>query len=262
MDFLKNRKRIFLIILIMILVGAGFILRRGLFPKPLPRPEEKVSPKGAPNIKQEVYTFKVEGFDEKRKLQWKLEGKSANVVLDKINIMDLKGIYYGSDETFTVFADNAIYNKNTQDIELRDNVVGKSSDDGELVTDYAKWNAKKEVITTDSYVIIKRKNIVCMGRGLVTKPRLKWALFREDAEVDIAPDKKILCSGPFEIDHEKNMAIFNNNVKIIDAESETFTDKLTVYLDPDTNEVERLVTEGNVRVVHRGNIEDMGKVSF
>ncbi len=103
---------------------------------------------------------------------------------------------------------------------------------------------------------------MCMGRGLVTKPRLKWAMFQKEVEVHIAPDKKIFCSGPFEIDHEKNMAIFNNNVKIIDAESETFTDRLTVYLNPDTNEVERVVTEGNVRMVHKGDIQDMGRMEF
>ena len=222
----------------------------------------QISQKAEPQIKQEVYAFKVEGFDEARKVQWELEGESANVVLDEINIRDLRGIYYGDDATFTIFADSAVYNKKTQDIELKDNIVGKTSDGGELVTDYAKWNAKNEEITTDSYVIIKRQNIVCMGRGLVTKPRLKRVTFRKEIEVDIAPDKKIICSGPFEIDHEKNVAIFNNNVKIIDKESETFADRLTVYLNPDTNKVERVVTEGNVRVVHRGDIEDMGKVSF
>ncbi len=222
----------------------------------------QISQKAEPQIKQEVYAFKVEGFDEARKVQWELEGESANVVLDEINIRDLRGIYYGDDATFTIFADSAVYNKKTQDIELKDNIVGKTSDGGELVTDYAKWNAKNEEITTDSYVIIKRQNIVCMGRGLVTRPRLKRVTFRKEIEVDIAPDKKILCDGPFEIDHEKNVAIFNNNVKIIDKESETFADRLTVYLNPDTNKVERVVTEGNVRIVHRGDIEDMGNMEF
>ncbi len=222
----------------------------------------QISQKAEPQIKQEVYAFKVEGFDENRKVQWELEGESANVVLDEINIRDLRGIYYGDDATFTIFADSAVYNKKTQDIELKDNIVGKTSDGGELVTDYAKWNAKNEEITTDSYVIIKRQNRVCMGRGLVTRPRLKRVTFRKEIEVDIAPDKKIICSGPFEIDHEKNVAIFNNNVKIIDKESETFADRLTVYLNPDTNKVERVVTEGNVRIVHRGDIEDMGNKEF
>ncbi len=145
---------------------------------------------------------------------------------------------------------------------MKNNIVGKSSDGGELVTDYAQWNSKNEEITTDSYVIVKRENIICRGRGAVAKPKLNWVQFRKDIVVDIAPDSKIVCSGPFEIDHEKNTAVFNKNVKITDKENETFADKLTVYLDPDTNEVERVVTEGNVRIVKRGDIEDMGNISF
>ena len=44
-----------------------------------------------------------------------------------------------------------------------------------------------------------------------------------------------------------------------------YTDKLTVYLNPETNGVSRIVTEGNVKVVYRGDLEDMGdlgKASF
>jgi len=219
-------------------------------------------PKDAPMVRQEVYAFRVEGFGEDRKVQWGLEGESARVVGDKINIINLRGVYYGDDMTFTIFADNAVYDKKNQDIELKTNIVGKTSDGGEFITDYAKWNARSEVITTDSRVTVRRQNITCTGRGLITKPRLKWVSFREEVEVDIAPDKKITCSGPFELNQEKNIAIFNDNVKILDGDNETFTDKLTVYLNPETNEIERVVTEGNVKVVHRGNIEDMGKVSF
>ncbi|OGW75088.1 MAG: LPS export ABC transporter periplasmic protein LptC, partial [Omnitrophica bacterium RBG_13_46_9] len=211
---------------------------------------------------QEVYSFKVQGFNNEKKVCWGLEGKSASVVMDEINITDLKAVYYGDDMTLTIFADRAVYDKATQDIELKDNIVGRTSDGSQLVTDYAKWNARTEEITTDSLVLIKRENITCRGKGLVTKPRLKWVTFRNDVEVDIVPDKKIVCSGPFELDHIKNIAIFNNDVKITDKDSETFTDRLTVYLDPETNKIARLVTEGNVRVVHRGKIEDMGKISF
>jgi lipopolysaccharide export system protein LptA len=97
---------------------------------------------------------------------------------------------------------------------------------------------------------------------MTTKPRLKRVQFREEITVIILPDKKITCDGPFELDHEKSIAIFNKNVRIIDADSETLTDKLTVYLDPETNEVERVITEGNVEVVHTGDVRDIGRMSF
>jgi len=214
------------------------------------------------DIKQKVYSFKVEGFSKDKKIQWGLEGESATIVLNKVNINNLKAVYRGDDITLTLFADKAVYDKDTQDVELKDNIIGETSDGGKFVTDYARYDAKKEEILTDSYVTVSRENIICKGKGLVTKPRLKQVVFQEEIEVDIAPDKKIFCSGPFELDHKKSMAIFNNNVKIIDKDSETFADKLTVYLNPETNQVDRIITEGNVRVVHRGDVTEMGKVSF
>lgn len=214
------------------------------------------------DIKQKVYSFKVEGFSKDKKVQWELEGESASIVLNKVNINNLKVVYRGDDMNLTLFADKAVYDKDTQDIELTGNIIGETFDGGKLVTDYARYDAKKEEILTDSYVTVSRENIICKGKGLVTKPRLKQVVFQEEIEVDIAPDKKIFCSGPFELDHKKSMAIFNNNVKIIDKDSETFTDKLTVYLNPETNQVDRIITEGNVRIVHRGDVTEMGKVSF
>ena len=213
-------------------------------------------------IKQEVRSFRVEGFGKDRKLQWGLEGESANVVLDKININVLKAVYHGEEGTFTIFADKAVYDKKTQDIELDENIKGITSDGGELFTAHARWDAEKEEITTDSYVTVKRQNIACSGKGIVTKPRLKKMQFLKEVEVTIMPDKKITCDGPFELDHNESVGIFNKNVKITDKNSETSTDKLTIYLNPDTNAIERIVTEGNVEVVHKGDVEDIGKISF
>ncbi|MBL7155754.1 MAG: LPS export ABC transporter periplasmic protein LptC [Candidatus Omnitrophica bacterium] len=226
------------------------------------RPSESIPAEELLQIKQEVYSFRVEGFGKDRKIEWNLEGESANVVLNEIKINNLKAVFYDKGVTFTLLADRAVYNKKNQDIELEDNIIGTTSDGGELVTDYAKWNSETEEITTDSEVLIKRQNITCKGEGAITKPRLKWVTFQREVEVNIAPDKKIVCSGPFEIDLEKNVAIFNNNVKITDKDSDTFTDRLTVFLNPETNEVARIITEGNVRVEHRGRIEDIGKTSF
>ena len=215
------------------------------------------------SIKQEVYSFKIQGFDkERRRVNWGLEGESARVVLDKVNITNLKAVYYGDDMTFRLFAENAVYDKETHDVELKNDIVGKTSDGGELITDYAKWNSETEEITTDSYVVVKRENISCRGKGVVTKPRLKQVVFSEDVKVTILPDKTITCDGPFSLDHENSVAVFNNNVKIRDNENETFTDRLTVYLDPDTNKILRVVTEGNVKVVHRGDFENMGDFSL
>jgi len=220
------------------------------------------SAKDVSPLKQEVYSFKVEGFNKNKKVQWNLEGESANVIHDKINIHNLRAIYYGDEAVFTVLADSAVYDKKTQNVELKNNIIAKSSDGGELITDYAVWNPTNEEIKTDAYVTVKRENIICKGTGLITRPKMKWAEFKEEVEVDFNKERKITCNGPFTINHEEHIAIFNNNVKVRDKESDMFTDKLTVFLHPETNEVEKIVTEGNVKVVHRGEIEDLGNLNF
>lgn len=261
MKFLRDKKILLAVILAILALAIAYPGKKR--PSEPEKPEEKISQES--EAKQEVYSFRIKGFDKDGNVQWGLEGKSANVVLDEININNLKAVYHGDNMTFNLSCKRAVYNKKTQQIELKDDIVGKSSDGGELVTDYAKWDAETEEITTDSFVVVKRQNVVCRGWGLLTKPQLKWVAYNREIEVDFGQDKKITCNGPFEIDYEKNVAIFNNNVKIADKDSEMFTDKLTVYLNPATNEVEHVITEGNVKVVHRGNIEDIGnigKVSF
>lgn len=215
-----------------------------------------------PELKQELYTFRVEGFDENRKLKWILIGESADIMGEKIEVNNLKAIYYDKETTFNLLADRAVYNKNTQDIELIENIVGISSDGGRFFTDRAVWYAKDEKIVTDSYVTVRRKNMVCRGRGLVTKPKLKWVSFQKNVEVDIIPDRKIRCDGPFEIDYAKNIAIFYNNVELEDKHNKTYADKLTVFLNPESRKIEKVITEGNVKVVHRGEFEDIDKLDF
>jgi len=209
-------------------------------------------------LKQELYSFKVEGFNRDQKAKWELEGRSADLSDKTIVITDLKAVYYEGDNVFTLFSDRAVYHKESRDVELFEKVTGRSSDGGALYTDYAVWNAEEEEITTESRVVVKRENVTCVGEGMVTRPKLKWVALKRDITVDFGEKKSIACKGPFEIDHEKHVAVFNNEVVVIDDKSEMFTDRLTAFLNPETNEVENVVTEGGVRVVHRGDIKNIG----
>lgn len=254
MNFLHKRKTQVLAVALAFIFTAGCAEKKNS--DQAKKPAGDISKKDLLRIKQEVYAFRVEGFNKDKKAKWGLEGESASLIGNKIKIKDLKAVYYDEGMTFNITADRAIYDKDTQDIELEENIVGKTSDGGKLFTDYAKWNAKTEMITTDSFVVVKRENMVCTGKGLITKPRLKWVSFKRKVEVSFGEDKRITCDGPFELDKENNVAIFNKNVRITDKDSETLADKLTVYLTPDSNKVTRVVTEGNVKVVHRGGKMD------
>jgi len=218
-------------------------------------------------IGQEMYHFKVEGVAEDGESEWKLIGTSGDITDDIITIQELKAEYHDKEMVFYLKADKGIYHRKTKNIELFENIEGRASDGGELYANYAIWNSATEEITTDSFVTVKKENMTCTGRGVLTKPKLKWVRFNKDVLVDFSGDRRIACEGPFVFDQAESVAIFNTNVKITDADSDTFTDRLTVYLVPDTNRVERIVTEGNVKIVHRdidklssGNMMDFSNV--
>jgi len=233
----RRRFEIAIVICIVLVLSINGCLKKKNVSVEIEKKKRAASEKGALNIEQEVYTFKVKGYDANRKVRWGLEGESANVVGDKINISNLSAVYYGDEMTLNLVSENAVYDKKTQNIELKGNIVGKTSDGGELMTDYAKWNADREEITSDSHVVIKRQNIVCKGIGLVTKPRIKQVTFNKEVDVDFSSDKRILCDGPFEIDYDKNKAVFKNNVTVIDKKGKMFVDELVVYIDPETKKV-------------------------
>jgi len=208
-------------------------------------------------IGQEMYHFKVEGVTQDGQAEWKLMGTSGDITDEIITIKELKAEYHDKETVFYLRADRAAYNRKTKNIELFENIEGRASDGGELYASYAIWNASTEEITTDSFVTVKKENITCTGRGAMTKPKLKWVRFDSDVLVDFSGDRRIACDGPFIFDQMKSVAIFNTNVKVTDADSDTFTDKLTVYLVPETNRVDHIITEGNVNIVHR----DIDKLS-
>jgi len=218
-------------------------------------------------IGQEMYHFKVEGVTEDGQAEWKLIGTSGDINNEIITIQELKAEYYDKDMTFYLKADKAIYHRDTKDVELFDNIKGNSSDGGELYANYAVWNSATEEITTDSFVTVKKENMTCTGRGALTKPKLKWVRFNKDVLVDFSGDRQIACDGPFIFDQKNSVAVFNTNVKVTDEDSDTFTDKMTVYLVPETNRVDHIVTEGNVRIEHRdieklsrGNMMDFANI--
>ncbi|MBL7158395.1 MAG: LPS export ABC transporter periplasmic protein LptC [Candidatus Omnitrophica bacterium] len=231
-------------------------------------PLGKTSHRMEKGIGQEMYHFKVEGVTEDGESEWKLVGTSGDISNEIITIYELRAEHYDKETIFYLKADKAIYNRKTKNIELFDNIKGNSSDGGEIFANYAIWNSATEEITTDSFVTVKKENMTCTGRGALTKPKLKWVRFNTDVLVDFSEDRRIACDGPFVFDQENSVAIFNTNVKVSDADSDTFTDKMTVYLVQDTNRVDRIVTEGNVKIVHRdidklssGNMMDLSNLS-
>jgi len=71
------------------------------------------------------------------------------------------------------------------------------------------------------------------------------------------PGKLIItCDGPMELNYDKQVAVFHDNVKV-ESEGEHGTmiaDKMTVRFDTQTRQLDRIEAEGNVQIQRDDNI--------
>ncbi len=202
------------------------------------------------DIKHKVHNFKLEGFTKSGENQWCIGGDFAKIIDKDIILSNIKGENFGKDISVILTADKGIYNRGTGLTELSGNVIVTTSDGAKVSMDFARWDANKEEIETDSHVIIEHGGIILEGRGALVRPKQKWAMLQKEIKVRDASNRVITCDGPLEVDYEKSEAVFNNNVQIIDTEGRMSANKLIAYFDPDTRTIERIEWIGDVECTY------------
>jgi len=234
---------------------------------------------------QQINEFSLTGFGEKGKKNWDLSGKSADIFTEIVKLKSVIGNLYGKEEDIRLTADAGDFNKTDGKVHLEKNVVITTSTGTKLTTDSLDWDRKGQLVTTEDKVNIQRDNMVTTGTGAVGQMALKQVSLKKDVTVDILPQAKpgepvdvkektvITCDGPLEIDYEKNIATFNNNVCVRRPDSEIYSDKMDVYFIPSKKEngkqnteasdktpgfmgskIDKIIARGNVKVIRGDNI--------
>jgi LPS export ABC transporter protein LptC len=233
------------------------------------------------DAEQTVADFNLSGFGDQGKKSWELSGKSADIFSDTIKVKDISGKLYGENEDILLTAQQGDFDKKQSAVHLEKDVVITTSGGAKLTTDSLDWDRKNQIISTKDPVSIKRETMVTTATGAVGHPDLNKISLTKDVTVEINPqDKKeplqdlqdkvvITCDGPLEIDYQKNVAVFNNNVKVEQKDVTIYSDIMDVYfLVPDKNKAEqkaeapsvmganldRIVSRGNVKIVRGENI--------
>ncbi len=208
-----------------------------------------------PNVMQKILSFNLEGYRDNGEKKWELNGACADIFSNVIKLDYVTVKAYGDETSMTLTATRGVFDKNTKDIHLRKNVVGRSSDGARLLTDSLDWNQKAERVTTDAIVRIEKDNLFSVGRGAVGTPGLRQVELKKDVTVEIRenPPTIITCSGPLIVDYKKNISILNNNVKISDQRGKIYSDLMKVLFDPKTRKITRVIAIGNVRTLKEGN---------
>ncbi len=231
---------------------------------------------------QQISDFSLAGFGEKGKKTWDLSGKSADIFTDIIKLKDIIGNLYGEKEDIKLTADKGDFNKSEGKVHLEQNVVVTTSSGAKLLTDSLDWDRKNQVVTTNDKVNIERENMVTVAYGAQGQPNLNKITLERDVMVKLNPsaaDKQkegpekaatvITCDGPLAIDYEKNVATFNNNVKVDRGDLLIYSDKMDVYFMPSDSDkvssskaetdsmmgtkVDKIVAHGNVKIIRGDN---------
>jgi LPS export ABC transporter protein LptC len=201
--------------------------------------------------KQEVQSFKLEGFSKTGENKWSVQGQFANIVDPDVVLKSVYGTSTSKDNQVTLTADRGIYNKNTRSADLKGHVVAVMSDGGKAFMDEAVWNATNEEITTPSQVRIEHSGVVLVGVGGLVKPQKEWARVDKNIRMVDTKDRVITCDGPLEVDYKNKQAVFNNNVVIIDPEQgKMSSDKVIAYFDTEKKQISRVEWIGNVKAVY------------
>lgn len=225
---------------------------------------------------QQINGFSLSGYEDKGKKSWDISGKSADIFTDVVKLKDVDGNLYGKEENVNLTAKTGDFNKTDGKVHLEKDVVITTSKGAKLTTNSMDWDRKNQVVTTEDKVNIEKDNIAIVGTGAHGEQSLKKVALNKDVRVDINPatqkvaakDKIIItCDGQLIVDYEKNIASFNDNVKVEKLDLIIYSDKMDLYFvtgdnsakaDKTTksmaNSIDKIIASGNVKIVRGENI--------
>ncbi len=253
---------------------------------------------------QQISGFSLAGYGDKGKKAWDITGKTADIFETEVRLTDIIGKLYGATDEIKLTADRGSFDKTEGRMHLQDNVVITTTSGARLTTDSLDWDRKKELVSTKDLVNIYKDNMVTTATGAIGHPNLSQVTLQKDVTVEMTlnamekdkPEDKgkivITCDGPVEIDYQKNVATFNNNVKVDKQEFVLYSDTMDVYFltgpatpkvrEPESKQepaaaetkdsgtgfnmsgskLEKIVAQGNVKIVRGDNVSYCKKAVY
>ncbi len=208
--------------IILVLLAAFLFSGCGERPEKASKAPATESPTG---VDQQVMSFSLAGYEKSGKKKWEVEGKSADILAEVVNLTSVVAKAYGEEVNMTLVADRGVFNRVSNDVHFESNVVVTSTDGSILSTEALEWKNDEEKIYSDKAVKITAEK----------------------------PVTTITCDGPMEVYYGKNYAEFNNNVKVDDERGQIYCDKAVAYYDSKTRQVSKIVATGNVKIVRGGS---------
>ncbi len=209
---------------------------------------------------QQFEGFNLQGFTEDGKKAWTVNGSNADILGDKIKIMDVDAESYGDEKVFLT-AQTGTIDQVSGTIHLEKDVIITSERGTQMTTDSLDWNRNEDLVKTDDNVLITEKDMTMTGTGLEAHPAMKTAQFQKDVTVTMdtepAPETTstitITSDGPMEIDQTKSYAVFQDNVVAVQADQTLKADRMEIFFDEVKKEIREMICTGHVVIIRGAN---------
>jgi LPS export ABC transporter protein LptC len=234
----------------------------------------------APADNQQMSDFSLSGFGDRGKKAWDIAGKSADIGSQVINLKDIISNYYAENDTVKLTAQNGNFNRLEGNIHLENDVVVTTSSGARMTTDALDWDRKRQIVQTDRAVEVQKSNMVITGQGAQGFPDLNKLNLDKDVRVKINEPPadqqlgsgikkiEITCDGSLQVDYQKNIATFNDNVRVVTSDGEITSDQMEVYFSAGSGQtpkslddmsavgskIERILARGKVTITRGQNV--------
>lgn len=231
----------------------------------------------APSSGQEpsqMLDFNLAGYGAKGEKTWDVQGASMDMVGDDVKINDITAHLYGDKEDMVLTADEGNFDRKSGIVHLNKNVRAVTDSGARMNTDSLDWSQKEQKVSTQDKAKIEKENITATGEGVVAHPDFKVATFEKNVVMTMDEAKKpvesgtgrmtITCDGPMTMDYNKNVAVFEKNVKVEgDASQGTMiSDKMTVKFSTETKQIDKINAEGHVKIIRAENTSESDSAVF
>jgi len=216
------------------------------------------APQGAKEeVSHKVYFFSFTKYTAAGAKEIEIEGDSADLLAKTVDLMNVVAKAYAEETPVTITADEGQYNKDKNLVYLSKNVVATTEDGTRLLTEKLDINPADRTLETDVRASVKKQSINIDGDGARGDSQLKKVKFKKNVKVVIKDTDgamgegakgptTITCDGPLDIDYEKNIAYFNDNVVTVDDRGKLSADHMQVFYDKGQKKVAKIIATGNV----------------
>ena len=197
------------------------------------------------------------GYGEKGEKRWDLNSETADVNFEKnVKLVNPDAVLYKDGNVdVKLKAKEGEYDRSTDNVHLRKDVVVEEKLGAVMQTNSVQWNAKTSLITSNEQVRITRENAVLTGDKVVIDRVKETGEVKENVKIkSINADEKkhptiITCEGKMVVKYQNYTAEFYDNVVVADTSATLKADYIRISLNDETLAVESVYCKGHVFIV-------------